>query len=221
MDHMDFELETKDMSDNDGTFTGYASVFDIVDQGRDVVKRGAFKASLKEMEAKGRKFPILWAHDTHEPVGFWESLKEDDRGLIGKGRLLIKEIQRAGELWPLMKQKAVTGLSIGFRTIEETIDRVNDVRSLDVVKLMEASLVMFPMLDEARVVKNVQTRREFEAALREPPFNFPAAMAKSVATRGFMDDANGRGHATSKADHQDGGALLGSIEDWSRRMLKP
>ena len=58
-------------------FAGYASVFDRVDRGGDVVRAGAFAASLKA----GRTVPLLWQHRPGAVIGAIETLAEDARGL--------------------------------------------------------------------------------------------------------------------------------------------
>ena len=51
----------------DGTVEGYASLFGVVDQARDMVMPGAFRETLK---ARGpRRIPMLFQHDPSEPVG--------------------------------------------------------------------------------------------------------------------------------------------------------
>ena len=50
----------------DGTFAGYASVFGVVDNQRDVVQAGAFKTSLK---SRSQPVQLLWQHQWAEPIG--------------------------------------------------------------------------------------------------------------------------------------------------------
>jgi hypothetical protein len=78
-------LDLKAVGD-DGTFEGYGSVFGVVDSYREVVEPGAFMASLAKRKAKGIK--LLWQHDASQPIGVWDDLAEDSKGLWGKGRLL-------------------------------------------------------------------------------------------------------------------------------------
>ena len=62
MEHKQIEFKfTMDEGDAEpGTFTGYASVFDVVDSYGDAVQKGAFKKTLREK----KKFPLLWSHDS-------------------------------------------------------------------------------------------------------------------------------------------------------------
>lgn len=131
----------------DGHFTGYASLFGQPDLGRDVVRAGAFAASLRARGPAGVR--MLFQHDPAEPVGAWMDLREDARGLYVEGRLNLA-VQRARELDALIRQGALDGLSIGFRTLGATPDRAG-YRHLTAVDLWEISLVSFPLQPGARV----------------------------------------------------------------------
>ncbi len=133
---------------SDGVFEGYASLFGVVDLAKDVVMRGAFRASLVERGARGIK--LLWQHDPAEPLGVWTSLAEDFKGLRVKGRLNLA-VARAREIHALMREGAVDGLSIGFKTVRARTDPHLAVRRLETVDLWEISLVTFPLLPQARV----------------------------------------------------------------------
>ncbi len=130
------------------TFEGYASLFGRPDLGNDIVLAGAFAASLKRRGPGGVK--LLWQHDPAEPIGVWEEIREDARGLFVRGRL-IPDLTRAREARALLKSGALDGLSIGFRTEKARTDPRRGVRELVAVDLWEISLVTFPLLPEARV----------------------------------------------------------------------
>ena len=101
----------------DGTrIEGYASVFGVRDRGGDVVMPGAYAASLARMAAAGRRVKLLWQHDAAQPIGVWDEVREDGRGLWVKGRLL-PEVARAREAAALVAAGAIDGLSIGYRTV--------------------------------------------------------------------------------------------------------
>ncbi len=128
---------------------GYASLFGAVDQGNDIVERGAYAASLKKLAAGGRQVKMLWQHDPAQPIGIWDEVHEDETGLYVKGRLL-PEIARGREAAELISAGALDGLSIGYRTKRASKD-AQGRRHLTEVELWEVSLVTFPMLPEARV----------------------------------------------------------------------
>ena len=138
-----------------GAFEGYASLFGIADQAGDVVMPGAFRASLAERGAGGIR--MLWQHDPNTPIGVWETIAEDARGLFVAGRLDLN-VGKARELHALMRSGAVDGLSIGFRTNRARKDPATGQRRLHAIDLWEISLVTFPMLPQARV-STVKTGR--------------------------------------------------------------
>jgi HK97 family phage prohead protease len=128
-------------------FSGYASVFNVVDRGQDIIRPGAFLSSLKNRGFKGIK--ILWQHDPKEIVGTLDEIYEDAKGLFIKGRLLL-DVSKAKEAQKLMQEEALDGLSIGFHTLKSHM-REDGVRILNEVDLWEVSLVTFPMNEQARV----------------------------------------------------------------------
>lgn len=131
--------------DADGRFCGYASLFNTLDAGGDMVMPGAFTQSLGKRAGRIR---LLFQHDPREPVGIWESLGEDAQGLFASGRL-VPGVPRADALRRLIENRALDGLSIGFRTVRAT--RQNGHRKLWQIDLFEISIVTFPMLEEARI----------------------------------------------------------------------
>lgn len=152
----DFGLETKfarfgtDVTVTDGArIEGYASLFGETDQGGDVVAKGAYAASLSRLIEQGRKVKMLWQHDPAQPIGVWDEVREDARGLWVKGRLL-DSTQTGREAAALIGAGAIDGLSIGYRTRQA---QKNDQghRVLTELELWEVSLVTFPMLPSARV----------------------------------------------------------------------
>ena len=128
---------------------GYASLFGQRDQGGDTVQAGAYGASLKALAAQGRRVKMLWQHDPGQPIGVWEEVREDAKGLYVKGRILT-EVERGREAAALLSAGAIDGLSIGYRTLRAERDAKGQ-RLLAEVELWEVSLVTFPMLAEARV----------------------------------------------------------------------
>jgi len=128
---------------------GYASFFGLTDQGGDVVLKGAYANSLKTLKSKGRSVKMLWQHDPSQPIGIWDEVREDARGLYVKGRLLT-DVARGREAVALIEAGAIDGLSIGYRTVKAQKD-AKGARLLSELELWEVSLVTFPMLPEARL----------------------------------------------------------------------
>ncbi len=129
--------------------SGYASFFGDVDQGGDLVQAGAYAASLKAVAAAGRSIKMLWQHDPAQPIGIWDEVREDARGLWVKGRIL-SAVARGREAAALIEAGAIDGLSIGYRTIKSS-KNTKGQRLLSELELWEVSLVTFPMLPSARV----------------------------------------------------------------------
>ncbi|MCE2926449.1 MAG: HK97 family phage prohead protease [Rickettsiales bacterium] len=133
--------------DEQGRFAGYASVFDHVDNQRDRVVSGAF---YKTLQGRVSSIKLLWQHQQSEPIGIFERIFEDDIGLYVEGRLLLS-VQRAKEAYELLKEGAVSGLSIGYSPVRYQIDPESGIRTLLEVDLWEISLVTFPANSAAQV----------------------------------------------------------------------
>ncbi|SEW04276.1 hypothetical protein SAMN04488515_0785 [Cognatiyoonia koreensis] len=132
---------------SDGTvIEGYASLFDRKDQGGDVVAKGAYATSLKTMKS-GIK--MLWQHDPAQPIGVWDEVREDSKGLWVKGRILT-DVAKGRDVAALIAAGAIDGLSIGYRAVKAAKNDKGG-RLLSELELWEVSLVTFPMLPDARV----------------------------------------------------------------------
>jgi len=163
--HLDTAFKIKAVGD-DGVFSGYGSVFNVVDAYKEVVVPGAFSESLKN-----RQPAMLWQHRSAEPIGIYTSVKEDAVGLHVEGKLALKT-GRGAEAYELLKMGAINGLSIGFVVRDESYDRVTGINHLKQVDLWEVSPVTFPANDAARItevksVDDLKTLADCEAFLRE------------------------------------------------------
>ncbi|KAA0920504.1 HK97 family phage prohead protease [Aquicoccus porphyridii] len=170
----DAALSVSEGESGGAVIEGYASLFGARDQGGDVVEAGAYAASLKRLAGEGRRVKMLWQHDPAQPIGIWDEVREDGRGLYVKGRLL-DAVERAREAAALIAAGAIDGLSIGYRTLR-TQKSDTGLRLLKELELWEVSLVTFPMLPSARVgakgeSPEAETWREmaavFDTAARE------------------------------------------------------
>lgn len=178
---------------NDGTFSGYGSIFGNVDTYGEIVAPGAFQRSLKELKTSGRSVPVLWQHQTGVPIGNWTKLAEDDRGLFGEGQLWLKEAPQAALAYKGMQTKSITGLSIGYYVKAYEVDQEEETCTLTDVTLVEISIVTSPANDEARVeaVKaklargETPRKAEVERYLREAGFS--KSQATEIVTRGMQD----------------------------------
>lgn len=196
-------LDIKAVSD-DGTIEGYGSVFGVVDSYNEQVEPGAFAGSLAERRRKGQTVKMLWQHDSWQPIGVWDDIAEDSKGLYLKGRLLKDVSPRAAEAYGLVKAGAMDGLSIGYRTIQTAPhDDKQGVLKLLKLDLREVSLVTFGANERARIesIKSILDRgdlptvREFEGLLRDAGFSRTKAVAITAAATPHL-----RGEPEAKAD---------------------
>jgi HK97 family phage prohead protease len=120
------------------------------------VDKGAFTKTLSE---QGATFPMLWQHDSAEPIGVMSGV-QDERGLFVKGNLNM-DVSRAREAYALLKQGAIRGLSIGYVAVKWAMEGAT--RHLQEIKLYEGSVVTFPA-NELATVSHVKAAAELTAA---------------------------------------------------------
>lgn len=187
----------------DGTFSGYASVFNEVDLGNDSIAPNAFNKSLLKRNVSDIR--MLFQHNPDEPIGVWEEITRTDHGLKVHGRI-TQSVSRGAEVLELMRAGAIDGLSIGFKTVRAKQDKQKNIRRIIEADLWEISIVTFPMQETARV-ESVKTNlsgkkptiREFERWLvREAGLS--RADAKTVITKGYSHLASKREAAGNPND---------------------
>jgi HK97 family phage prohead protease len=154
-EHLALEVRFSEPSEL-GEFIGVASVFGEVDLMGDQVAPGAFAKSLAAHRRKGRAPLMLWSHQLDQPIGRWTEVRETAEGLAVKGKLLL-DLARAREVYAMLREKVVDGLSIGFRTVDSVRTRTG--RLLKEIDLAEISLVTLPALASARVISVKSTPR--------------------------------------------------------------
>ena len=143
---------------------GYSSLFGASDRNGDIVQKGAYEKSLADLASNGRRVKMLWQHDPTQPIGIWEEVREDARGLYVKGRLL-DSVCKAREAASLVEAGAIDGLSIGYLTKRAGTTEQGQ-RLLSELELWEVSLVTFPMLSSARVTAKADMQLSDSAALK-------------------------------------------------------
>lgn len=195
-----------------GSFEGYASLFGAEDQGRDVVMRGAFRASLARAGAASVR--MLFQHDPAQPIGVWEAIREDARGLYVRGRLTL-DVARAGEILALMREGALDGLSIGFRTRKAVRDARSGLRRLYEIDLWEISIVTFPMLPDARISA---VKAAYPSA--RPPATLASPQAPSGPLRG-SPGSTPTAHSPARREARPGGGRLSAAACRDQRNHQP
>lgn len=177
--HLTYAFEMKETKEDSEFFyfEGYGATFGNVDHGGDVILQGAFKNTL----LKNNVIPVLYQHNSREPVGVYTELKEDSHGLYVKGKLPKEDALVRDRIIPQMKVGSIAKMSIGYMVIDRVWE--GEVRVLKEIDLYEISLVTFPMNDQANITgmksafgkenieKNVKSIREAEEMLREAGFS--------------------------------------------------
>lgn len=131
-------------NEEDGIISGYASVFNIIDEHNDLIKPGSFK------KLNNKKIKLLWQHKAEDPIGIIEDIYEDKYGLYFKAKLLL-DLPQAKTAYNLIKAKAISGVSIGFKPLNYHNEK--DIRIIDDIDLWEISLVTFPANMEANILE--------------------------------------------------------------------
>lgn len=123
---------------------GYAALFGVADQAGDVVRAGAFAASLRDRSAP---LPLLLEHDAGLLAGRWFDAREDGRGLFVLGE--IDPALPGAERALRALADGVDGLSIGFVPLASQPQ--GEGRLLIEIELLEVSIVAHPMQPHARL----------------------------------------------------------------------
>ena len=205
MDKLNVAFEVKTV-DDEGSFSGYAAVFNNIDLGGDKIIPGAFKKDLRKNKGK---FPVYADHHTH--IGYNLKAKEDEKGLFVEGKINL-DVQLGREKHALMKQAheigGQMGLSIGYSTVTREYEK--DVRILKELNVFEYSVTAIPMNPKASVTavkkkddgagddglvlnfkeETINDVRSFEAALRDAGVSKSKAQGAASIVFGRSDTDN-------------------------------
>lgn len=184
----DFEEKALHEGEDHWTLTGYASIFNTEDQGRDIVVPGAFKKSL---ETRGMPL-LLFNHKMEDaPIGTIVECKETARGLWYKSELPKDDSFVAGRIVPQIKKRGLKGCSFGYR-VREHDRRKDGVRLLKRVDLFEISVVNSPMHLDAGVesIKGLVPFLDLPIDTRNAPWNPEAALQRLRKHFGCEDAPN-------------------------------
>ena len=165
----------------DGSFTGYAAVFNNVDLGGDVILPGAFTHAKTTPDGQIR---IALNLDLRQLAGK-AKFSQDGHGLRVEGQLSLG-VSYVKDAYALMQDGVLNGLSVGFNILDGGADwEERDGRYTRIIskaELWEFSIVPFGMNPQA-LVDNVKTIRDFEAQLRG--LGYSQREAKALASGGF------------------------------------
>ena len=121
---------------------GYAALLDHADAARDTIRRGAFARTLAE---RREPIPLYWQHSPDRRIGWVDRIGEDTRGL----RIVAQIDQPQGRAAKLLRTRAVSGLSFGYRA--RRFQRTASGRMLEEIDLFEVSVVTHPLQPQARI----------------------------------------------------------------------
>lgn len=161
-DIMILPVQIKSIKDDDEYYyvEGVASPYGNTDLGKDRVQPGAFTTDL---QTNGKERPILWQHNTREPVGLG-TFSDGIRNLAFKAKLPKADDFVSKRVMPQLKVGSVKGCSIGYDAIKWNYNNVEGVRDLIELKLYETSFVTFPMNPDAQItslknsISQIQTK---------------------------------------------------------------
>lgn len=144
--HKSFKFELTS-ADDTGEFSGYAAVFGNVDDGMDVIEKGAFTKTIKE---DFDRIKILALHnDNWLPVGKPIELREDNKGLFIKGK--ISDTAMGRDIRTLLKDGVLNEMSIGYDVVRFDFDSEEGIRHLKEIRLWEVSIVTWAMNEQAKI----------------------------------------------------------------------
>lgn len=176
-------LEVKTVDDDERIITGIATSAST-DRMGDVVEPEGAEYTLP--------IPLLWQHDSKQPIGEVFAAKSTKAGIEISARIAKTDVpgklkDRLDEAWQSIKMGLVRGLSIGFKPLEESYDKVSGgfrflrwlwlelsavtipanadasistIRSLDVLPAASGTRAPVRLLAGASAVTRVPTRRE-------------------------------------------------------------
>jgi uncharacterized protein len=206
-------LEVK--ATDEGVIEGYGSIFGNLDSYGDRIERGAFAETIKMRRPK-----MLWQHNMAEPIGAWDEVREDDRGLFVRGRIAVKST-RGRDAHELVKAGAFDGLSIGFRAADYEMERNN--RVLKAIDLYEVSLVTMPANALATItdIRSTEGAPHVERAIRAA-LGISRAEAKAFMARGYKGilDLRDAGESGPDVDQRDVEAVKSQLQSILERLTR-
>jgi HK97 family phage prohead protease len=165
-------IQTKEIVDPNtgvayGIVSGYASTFDNVDRGGDVVLRGAFSKSLDRYKSTGRQIKLHYQHDSNSIIGGIKAnnAREDEIGLYVEAELNLG-VEKGKEAYLLAKQGVLQDFSIGYSINDYDLEKAQDGmlnRRLKELELWEVSMVGEPMNPKAQITSIKSTAFNVDA----------------------------------------------------------
>lgn len=167
-----------------GIIRGIASTFEK-DRGDDIVMPQAFGETIMRHKEGNRPIRMLFQHWTDNIIGAFpiDRVEITSQGLQVEGEINL-EVQRGRETYSLIKQGALSDLSIGFSVLDEEFK--NGVRFINKLELWEISVVAEPMNVNANIteVKRAVPFQDLPLASEDRAWDSSAAIQR---VRTFTD----------------------------------
>lgn len=149
-------LRLKFEAASNGEFSGYASTYGgQPDSYGDVIAPGAYADTLQAHKAAGTMPVMLWAHDQSKPIGRWLEMRDDTKGLFVRGQCNLNTTG-GRDAHEHIKAGDVSGLSIGYRIKEYSVDTETGIWTLEAVELREVSVVALPANQNALITSKAE-----------------------------------------------------------------
>lgn len=161
---MELKTKTYEVKADNGSITGYASTWiREPDSYGDVIAKGAFLDSIAQIEAEGKKLPLLWNHDSYDLksfIGTVTDLEEDDHGL--KFTATFDDTEEAQRARQLASDGRLAKFSFAYDVIDQAEIELEDGRKANELRKLnihEVSLVMYPANPDTSVIEVKSGRR--------------------------------------------------------------
>ncbi len=123
--------------------TGYASVFDVIDQENEIISKNAFQFHKNDVK-------LLWQHDSSKPIGKIQTLEQNEFGLKIEAKI-FDTVQLGKEAITLIKEGVLNNLSVGFKMLDYYYNQ-EGVKIISKAELLEVSVVTFPANKKAHII---------------------------------------------------------------------
>jgi HK97 family phage prohead protease len=192
-------VEWKAVPGDTGELEGYASVWDVPDDGSDVVLKGAFRKSLADRRQSGQPLPLIADHQlsTEGVIGSVTHAEEDHYGL--KVRASFSSVAKAQDIRTRMVEGHLRGMSFTYEAVKSYPGTVagKTVRFLQELRLYEITTTPFPM--NRLAVASAKANGSGDASdVLEELAELEAWADRAMATstlHGLLDDPDGMANA--------------------------
>ena len=188
-----------------GTVSGIAVPYDTpTDVG------GWYTETIARGAVEPGEILFYWQHE--EPIGRVTRSEDRDEGLYIEAR--ISDTATGRDALTLLRDGVITGLSIGFESIEQTFDEKSNHITRTKIRVREVSAVSFPAYESAQVTK---VRSAAANSEKEAPMTETATKADLDEVRTLVEDLDRKVQVThtapepKAADTRSAGEVLKAI----------